>query len=420
MADTIRPAELLDYLLKSIKGIIIRDVSSFSHTVIIARSLNLPLVTRIDSVLSIIDEGNTVIVDGDNGQVFVRPYEHTLQSFKNVIYQRQKHTEKFFALRRAPAITQDGKRIALNMNANFLADLYNIRSECIEGVGLYRTELIFMTYAHFPSVEDQRKIYKQAIQAAKGLRIRFRTLDIGGDKILSYMRTDRKENNPNMGWRSLRISLDRPFIFREQLRALLMASQGRSLDVLFPFVTTAEEFHQAYDILYLEKENLIKKNIPHAEKINIGLMIEVPNIIWQLPLLAKKIDFVSIGTNDLFQFLFAYDRDSPLLDSRYDVLSAGFLNCMKYIKTICQENKINVSVCGEAAGDPLMAMALIGLGFDDLSMNQAALGKIKMMIRSMHYEDVRQYIEFLLSKNTSNIREKLRNFASEQNIKFYN
>jgi phosphotransferase system, enzyme I, PtsP len=416
IANSMGSAELLDYDRECLRGLILQEGSPTSHIVIVARSLELPLISRVHGILNTVEANDQIILDADNGQVFLRPFEDTLDVFQVAVDRRQRQKKHYLAMRKAPAITKDGTKISLAVNAGFLADLYDLKDCGADGIGLYRTEMPFMVRSHFPSVDEQIKIYSSAIEQSRGLSIVFRTLDIGGDKILPYMDENHEESNPSMGWRSLRISLDRPAIFRQQLRALLIAAKDIELKLMFPMVTSVAEFDKAYSILQNEIQQLKNKKIAITKSIKIGTMLEVPSLIWQLPTLLKRLDFISIGTNDLFQFLYASDRDSPRLGDRYDLLSPGFLNCLKHINKTCSKHKVDVSICGEASGDPLVALALIGLGFQSLSMNASSLGPVKAMIRSLNYMEIKKYLENLLTSPDSSIREKLRFFAHDHDI----
>jgi phosphotransferase system enzyme I (PtsP) len=298
------------------------------------------------------------------------------------------------------------------MNAGLLLDLPHLEDSGAEGIGLFRTELQFIVQPGLPGVKEQTEIYTRILDEAADKPVMFRTLYIGGDKILPYQDGSRTpDENPAMGWRAIRVGLDRPALLRTQLRALLHAAAGRHLAVMFPMVAEVSEFIVARRILDLELTRLARRNVPAPSKLEVGVMFEVPALIWQLEQLMPLIDFVAIGSNDLAQFLFAADRASPRLSERYDVLAPGFLRLLHSLVERFNEAGVRVSLCGEMAGKPLDAMALIGIGFRSLSVAPSAVGPIKLMIRRLDVGELSAYMENLYDSADHSVREKLKDFA---------
>lgn len=415
-ARNMASAELLDYDRNALKGLVLEEASIHSHVAIVARSLDLPFVSHVEQILNNVYDNDPVILDAEQGIIYIRPQEDILESYQDRLNFLNKNLNYYFKGLDLPAATQDGYKISLKINAGFQSDLKNLKEYGIEGVGLYRSEIPFMVRSKFPNVAEQIETYQSIYQIIQDLPINFRTIDIGGDKILPYLKLQGGEENPAMGWRSLRITLDRPYILRQQIRALLEASQHRQLNIMFPMVTEVAEFLKAKEILDLEIERQTIKKKPLPIKIKIGAMIEVPSIIWQLDQLLPHLSFVSLGTNDLSQFFFASDRNSTYLGERYDVLSPSFLKCLQHVAQKCKKEKIELSVCGEMAGRPLDALALIGLGINELSVSSSKIPALKKMIPTISCETITPYLEILLKSNDHSIREKLRQFAQDHGI----
>ena len=314
-----------------------------------------------------------------------------------------------------PATTLDGVEVSLNINAGLLFDFDQIEAVGADGVGLYRTEVPFMVRAEFPDVEAQRVLYEKVLDRAHGKPVVFRTIDVGGDKLLPYW-NEFDEENPAMGWRAIRISLDRPAILRQQLRAMIRAAKGRDIRVMFPMVAEVEEFDAAKKLLHRELERERSRGGVLPENVFAGVMLEVPALALQLDKLVPRVDFISIGSNDLMQFLYATDRGNPNVSDRYDILSPFALGFLKTIRDRCDQANVPVSVCGEAAGRPLEAMALIGIGFRRLSMPPPAIGPVKEMIRTMPARQVASFVHSLLEMPRVSIRQRLRAFAKDHGV----
>ena len=415
VAHSMGPAELLDYDKDKIKGIVLEEGSPTMHVVIIAKSLNIPVIGGIRGIENMVLKGDMLALDGDNGFVYINPVDDILNDFKRKIDEREKIKRKYGLLKNVPCRTKDGVLVSLNINAGLAFDMLSLGDGFADGIGLYRTELPFMSTPQLPDTQKQMEIYKRTIANADGKPVVFRTLDIGSDKVLPYVE-DKQEENPAMGWRSIRITLDRRTLLRQQLRAFIRAVNGKELYVMFPMITDIDEFIEAKETLNLELNREKEKGHTLPSKVYVGTMLEVPSLLFQLKELLPLVDFVSVGTNDLSQFLFATDRSDPSIWERYDVLSISMIRTLKYIVEECQKAKVPCSVCGEMAGKPLEAMVLVALGYKRLSMNAASLGAVKAMILSMNAAEVKDYIDTILPLPVHSLREKLRLYALDHNI----
>ena len=415
IARNMGPAQLLDYDRSKLGGLVLEEGSATAHVSIVARALDIPVVGQARNILDKIESGEPVIVDGTNAQVFVRPGEEVRQRFRNSVRVRAERKAAFSQLRNLESITQDGVRIKLNINAGLLIDLPHLEDMGADGVGLYRTEVPFMVRSDFPSVDDQRQIYARVIEQSNNKPVVFRTLDVGGDKPLPYW-SAQDEENPSMGWRAIRVSLDRPMMLRQQLRALIQASAGGDLAVMFPMIAEVPEFDQARSLLDKELKREKDHGAPLPETVRAGVMLEVPSLLFQLPALLQRVDFVSIGSNDLCQFLFATDRGNPRLSERYDPLSPPVMSLLHDVVTRCNDANVPLSLCGEMAANPLDAMALIGIGLRSISVQPNAVGPVKAMIRSLNVGNLTQYMDSLYGLSQHSLRTNLRAFAKDHGV----
>lgn len=415
VARDMSPAELLDYDRRKLRGLVLEEGAPTSHVAIIARALDIPVVGRVRDAFNRIDMYDPLIVDGESAVVFVRPGEDVLQSFSESVRRQHERAAAYAAARDLPAVSLDGEHVSLHLNAGLLIDLPNLHETGADGIGLYRTELPFMVRSSFPTVAEQTHIYGRVLDLARGRPVVFRTLDIGGDKALPYL-PDSGEENPAMGWRAIRIGLDRPAMLRQQLRALIRAASGRELHVMFPMISEVAEFKEARAIFDLELASEVARGTPSPSKIHVGAMLEVPSLVFQLPALLTYVDFLSIGSNDLLQFLFAVDRTNQRLADRYDLLAPASLAMFRRIVVGCMKGGVPVSLCGEAGSRPLEAMALIGLGLRSLSVSPPAFGRVKMMIRSLDVARLGEYVVDLLEHPGRSLREKLRDYAADHHI----
>ncbi|WP_045391200.1 phosphoenolpyruvate--protein phosphotransferase [Falsirhodobacter sp. alg1] len=379
VARNIGPAELLDYGRK-LKGIVLEEGSVGSHAAIVARALAIPLVIHADRILSEALNGNAIVVDGDQGIVHLRPEETIARSFRDKMAMQAQAQERYASLRSLPAESRCGTITALHMNAGLMADLPSLEHSGAERVGLFRTELQFLIRNQMPRREELAAIYARVLDAAKGRGVTFRTLDIGSDKVLPYMKPH-DEPNPAMGWRAIRVGLDKPGILRMQLQALIRAHRGEPMSLMFPFIAEGSEFYDARAMLdaQLERERMLGHVIPRT--IRIGAMLETPALAFAPDRFFREVDFISIGGNDLKQFFFAADRENELVRRRYDTLSPSFLEFICRIVARCQEFNTDLSFCGEDAGRPIEAMCFAALGIRTLSMRPASIGPVKTLLR---------------------------------------
>jgi phosphotransferase system enzyme I (PtsP) len=377
IARNLGPAELLEYDKRRLKGVILEEGSLTAHVTIVARAMGVPVLGRVRDVRRLIAEGDLLLLDSVAGNVFVRPSSVMEEAFESKLVLRQKRKAAFAALRDMPPVTKDGHRVTLMVNAGLRDDVAALDVTGADGIGLFRTEFQFLVSATLPQRERQQRLYKEVLDAAGDRPVIFRTVDIGGDKALPYLnKADADEENPAMGWRALRLALDRDGLMKVQARALIEAAAGRSLNVMFPMVSEAWEFDEAKALFEAQRAWLSARGRRAPIEIRYGAMLEVPALAEQLDLLLPNIDFLSVGTNDLTQFLFAADRANPRLAERYDWLSPSILRFLSRVVAPCREADVALGVCGEMGGRPVEAMALIGLGIDRLSITPAAIGPI--------------------------------------------
>jgi phosphotransferase system enzyme I (PtsP) len=363
-------------------------------------------VGRLNGLRDQVSEGDPVIVDAETGEAFLRPRPDIIKAIQARIEVRRQRQAEFAKLRDTPAFTRDGVKITLLMNAGLDVDLESLADTGAEGIGLFRTEFQFMVSEEMPRVTAQTALYSRVMDGADGLPVTFRTLDLGGDKVLPYMEAER-EDNPALGWRAIRMGLDRPALLRLQLRALIAAAQGRPLRIMFPLVASVDEFRTARALVDTEIAWAQRRGRPAPSRLDVGAMIEAPALIWHLNALLPMTDFVSVGTNDLMQYLFAADRGNPRVADRYDFLSPPALKAMAEIQRACVQTGTPVSVCGEMAGRPLEAFALVALGFERLSMPPAGIGPVKQMILACDREAARRGITPLLDSGAGSVRNEI-------------
>ncbi|MGH7000615.1 MAG: putative PEP-binding protein, partial [Stellaceae bacterium] len=355
------------------------------------------------------------VVDGDDAIVVLRPTDDIVQAAQARVQVRQGRQQQYAALKGLPAQTKDGVQIELNLNVGMLIDLPYLDEAGAHGIGLFRTELQFMLRDDFPTVAQQSALYRRVLDQAGDRPVTFRTLDIGGDKLLPYMERE-PEENPAMGWRAVRIALDRPALLRQQLRAFIRAAAGKRLRVMFPMVAVIAEFDAAREVFSLELDRVRKRGGVLPSAVEAGVMLEVPALLWQLPDLLGRVDFVSVGTNDLIQFLFAADRGNARIAERYDCLSPAVLRVLADIARHCIGAAKPFALCGEMAGDPLGAMALIGLGYRNLSMAPRSFGRVKAMVRSLDCRTLCDFLATLGSRHGESLRVSLHNFAQDHDV----
>ncbi len=418
IARNLGPAELLEYDRRRLKGVILEEGSLTSHVVIVARAMGIPVLGRVRSVRALVREGEELLLDAGEGSVTVRPIPAMVDGFEARTAQYRKRQAAYAALRDVEPVSNDGKRITVMINAGLREDIANLSLTGADGIGLFRTEFQFLVAATLPARERQTRLYREVLDAAGDKPVVFRTVDIGGDKTLPYLRQegDDLEENPAMGWRALRLALEREGLLKVQARALLEAASGRVLNVMFPMVSEAWEFEAARDLFETQIDFLRKQKKPRPEKVRYGVMLEVPSLADQLDLIASDISFLSIGTNDLTQFLFAADRANPKLAERYDWLSPSILRFLRRAVNAVRDYPIDVAVCGEMGGRRLEAMALIGIGIHRLSITPASVGPIKELICSLDVEALEKAMAGWLAAPPPDMREALAQWAQAHRI----
>ncbi len=418
VARSMGAAELLDYPRAHIRGLVLEEGSVTSHVVIVARAMAIPVAGQAKGAVSISEDGDAIIVDGEEGRVHLRPQADVEAAYAEKVRFRARRQALYRELRDQPSTSLDGVHVDLMMNAGLLVDLPQLKEAGAAGIGLFRTELQFMVASTFPRAEAQEALYRDVLDAAGARPVTFRTLDVGGDKVLPYFREAPEEENPAMGWRAIRLSLDRPGLMRTQLRALLKAAGGQELRIMLPMVTQVSEITQAREILQREVSHLSRFAYPLPRTLKLGAMLEVPALLWQLDELFAEVDFVSVGSNDLFQFVMAADRGNAGLSSRYDSLSPAFLRVLRQIAQAGTRAGKPVTLCGEMASRALTAMALIGIGFRSISMSPAAIGPVKAMLRSLDVAMLSAFLEEELAKTDKrhSLREPLQGFAETNHV----
>lgn len=415
VARNLGPADLLEYPRHKLRGLLLEEGSAASHAAIVARALQIPCVGRIMGLRDRLSEGDLVIVDGETGETYLRPRPDMLAAVQSRMLVRSARQAEFAKLRDVPAVTLDGTRVTVLTNAGLAVDLENLDATGAEGIGLFRTESQFMVSEELPRLTSQTALYSLVLDAAGDRPVTFRTLDIGGDKVLPYLETEREEN-PALGRRAIRLGLDRPGLLRLQLRALLTAAAGRELRVMFPMIATVDEFRAARELVDIECAWARRRGRALPALLRVGAMIECPSLLWHLDALLPLTDFVSVGTNDLFQYMFAADRTNPLVSERYDPLSPPALRALAEIQKKCADTGTPVSVCGELAGRPLEAFALLTLGFTRLSAPAGGVGPVKRMILSADLTAARRSMASLLGSSAGSIRGELRSLARKLNV----
>ena len=403
IARSLGPADLLEYDRTKLRGLLLEEGSSASHAAIVARALDIPCVGRLAGLRDRVSEGDPVIVDAEGGEAYLRPRPDVIKAITTRMGLRAARQAGFARLRDTPAFTSDGAKITLLMNAGLAVDMDILPETGAEGIGLFRTEFQFMVSEDLPRLSAQTALYAKVLDAAGERPVTFRTLDLGGDKVLPYLEAER-EDNPALGWRALRMGLDRPALLRMQLRALVAATNGRVLRVMFPLVANVDEFRAARALVDREIAWAIRRGRPAPSRLEVGAMIEAPSLVWHLDALLPIADFVSVGTNDLMQYMFAADRGNPRVSDRYDVLSPPALRALSTIRDACLDSGTPVSVCGEIAGRPLEAFALLALGFDRLSMPPTGIGPVKQMVLSCDREAAWRGVEPLLKSTSGSVR----------------
>ena len=415
VARSIGPADLLDYDPMFIKGVLLEDGSQTAHVTIIARAMDIPILGRVSGINKNIKDGDFLVLDTRAGHAYVRPSDDVVENYQAAIAAHEKELAEFETDKALPATTIDGAEVTLMLNAGLLVDLPGLERTGAAGIGLYRTEFHFIVSHTLPRVTEQHKIYSEVLDVAGDKPVVFRTLDVGGDKQVGFLPRV-EEENPAMGWRAIRVSLDRPALLRYQLRALLYAAANRDLSVMFPMIAEVSELRRCKAILNMEIERCKKHGKPLPKNIKVGCMLEVPSLAWQMDLLLKEVDFLSIGTNDLMQFFFACDRGSPKLTNRYDLLAPSVLRFLRSVFEACDAAGVPVTLCGEMGGRPIEALALVGIGLKKLSISPMTVGPVKRMIRTVDLKILQNFMISSLDSAEHSIRDSLMFFAKDHEI----
>ena len=420
IARNLGPAELLEYDRRRLKGVVLEEGSLTAHVVIVARAMGVPVLGRVRGLRGVVRDGDPLLLDADQGTVTVRPLPAVVEAFEARFAKNRERQAAYARLREVEPFTKDGTRITVMINAGLRDDVPNLALTGADGIGLFRTEFQFLVSATLPARERQTRLYRDVLEAAGDRPVVFRTVDIGGDKVLPYLRHTggELEENPAMGWRAIRIALEREGLLKVQARALLEAAAGRTLNVMFPMVTEPWEFDAARDVfesqrLFLKNQ---KKQMPDA--IRYGAMLEVPSLAEQLDILAPRLSFLSIGTNDLTQFLFAADRSNPKLAERYDWISPSILRFLRRVLGTMAGHPADITVCGEMGGRQVEALALLGVGIRRLSITPAAVGPIKELVRKVDLAEITDAMNRWLASPPPSLREALIAWAAARDIQF--
>lgn len=417
VARNLGPAELLEYDRKRLRGIVLEEGAATAHVAIIARSLGIVAVGHAQNIVSMCETGDDIVVDGFNGSVHLRPPPDVEATYGEKLKLSERRQKKYATLRDLKSMTKDGVEITLLHNSGLVADLSALNETGATGVGLFRTELQFMVASKLPRLAEQVELYKEAMDFCGERPIVFRLLDIGGDKVVPYLRSAAEEN-PAMGWRSLRLALDRPGLLRTQVRALLQAANGRKLKILVPMVTEAEEYRRCISVIAREVERLERSGMQAPQKLELGAMIEVPSILFELDELLEAVDFISIGSNDLIQFLTASDRANTRVAGSYDPIGVPRLRAIKTVVDAARRHDVPLTMCGELAGRPIEALALMAIGMTSLSMGPSSVGPVKDLVLNLELAPVREEVEKVLNGQNKgqNMRDLLRQMADRQNL----
>ncbi|MEM8630354.1 MAG: phosphoenolpyruvate--protein phosphotransferase [Pseudomonadota bacterium] len=414
VARNIGPGELLAYGRK-LKGIVLEEGSVGSHAAIVARAWAIPLVINAERATTEALNGDRIMVDGEQGLVHLRPDENVVRAFRDKMEMKAEAAQAYASIRDLPAQCLSGETISLHMNAGLMADLPSLEGSGAEGVGLFRTELQFLLRNQVPKRGELASLYARVIKAAGGKRVNFRTLDIGSDKVLPYMKPT-EEPNPALGWRAIRVGLDKPGVMRMQLQALIRAAAGGPLTVMFPFVAQFDEFRAGHAAVLAEiaRERKLGHLLP--SHLEIGAMLETPSLAFAPRQFFEMADFISIGGNDLKQFFFAADRENERVRRRYDTLNVSFLTFIEQISSRCRDTGTPVSFCGEDAGRPVEALCFAAMGLRSLSMRPASIGPVKHLLRRVDLAEVKAVIDEARGSGAQSVRPAVMAWLKEKRL----
>jgi phosphotransferase system enzyme I (PtsP) len=411
----IGPAELLEFDRTRLKGLALEEGSASSHAAIVAKALGIPLVGRLEGALDSVEDGDPLILDGEFGVLMIRPAPEVEETYAERMLALSARKQSYAELRDAPAQTRDGRRINLSINAGLLIEMTQLDETGADGVGLFRTEFQFMVADTLPRLDAQSAVYRSVMDAAGDRPVVFRTLDLGGDKVAPFAPST-LEPNPALGWRAIRMGLDRPGLLRYQMRALIKAADGRPLSLMFPMIAAPWEMRQARNLLDRELSQAEKRGDALPSELKVGMMLETPAIAWALDQALDHADFVAVGANDLMQYFFAADRENTRVSDRYDILSPPALQLLKGMADTCARRKVPISVCGEIAARPLEAAALIALGYERLSMAAGSIGPIKKMIAGLDAARLGAWLATRMDGGGDSLRAALISEAAEAGL----
>ena len=406
VGEDISASMLAEVPREKLIGVVSVRGSRTSHVAILARAMSISTVMGVTDLPVGRIDGRTIIADGYSGRVFISPSEEVINEFQQLIDEEAALSDELMELRDLPAQTEDGIEISLLVNSGLLSDITPSLQSGAEGIGLYRTEFPFMERQTFPSEEEQRSIYRQVLESFHPRPVTLRTLDIGGDKTLPYFPIE--EENPFLGWRGIRVTLDHPEIFLVQVRAMIRASSGlNNLKILLPMISDINELNESQGLIHQVYGELLEEG-EEVVMPEVGVMIEVPSAVYQAGNLARRVDFLSIGTNDLTQYLLAVDRNNARVASLYDSLHPAVIRAILQVVESARVHNTPISVCGEMAGDPVAALLLLAMGIDSLSMSVSSLSRVKWVIRNITRERARQILsEVLMLEDAAGIRKYL-------------
>jgi len=411
ISHELSPADTILFSKRKVQGYATDKGGITSHAAIISRALRVPAVVGMKEISKKINSGDFIIIDGLNGLIISNPNDDTLLNYKKKLEELKKYEEKLNKVIDLPSETSDKKNIELSANIEFDEEIDFVVNTGHCGIGLYRTEHLFLEAGDFPSEERQIEEYTHIADVTYPNTVTIRTYDIGGDKLLPV---SEKEDNPFLGWRGIRICLDRVDIFKEQLRALLISSKNKNVQIMFPMISSVSEVIKAKNILNEVKAEFDREKIYYDKDIKVGIMIEVPSAYFLADELAKEVDFFSIGTNDLIQYLLAVDRGNENISDLFLEFHPAVLRAIKHISDAAHRNNIKISVCGEMASDPLATAVLIGLGIDELSVTPFIFPEIKQLIRNLNFEDVKKLCdEILLLSEEAEIKAKVEKYYKD-------
>jgi len=417
VASRLGPAELLEYRDAGLAGVLLEEAGAGSHAAIVARALGVPAIGGLTGLVTRVEEGDSIVIDADGSLVHIRPGPEIVANYQARIALSDEKLAALSRLKDEPARTLDGVDVDLFINAGLSFDLDHLDEVGAKGVGLFRTEFQFMASETMPSLEEQSSFYKSVIDRAGDRPVTFRTIDLGGDKVAPFMGRREREENPALGWRALRMALDHPYFFRRQLRALIRGARRKTLRLMFPMVTTVEEFEAARRLLDSEMEWAIKFGRDLPDKLFVGAMVETPSLAFSIDSLKGKADFLSVGTNDLMQFFFAADRDNARVTNRYDILSRPAMRLLQRIRQRADDAELPITVCGESGGRPLEALALLGLGYRRLSMQATRIGPMKLLIRSIDMSELAPRVHAAMEGDAPSLRDEMLSIARDFELK---